>query len=145
METIQTMASDLLINLALGIITLLGAYGMYYITRAAGKVREQTRQIKDQQRRQLLLDSLDDVETLATVTVAAIEQTTAKELREAVMDGKVSKDELIALSLDAFEDIKAKVAPEAQRVIADNLGSFDDYLTRLIESKVLEIKAATGQ
>ena len=36
--------------------------------------------------------------------------------------------------------MKAAIAPEAQQVITDNLGSFDKYLTAVIEDAVLHIK-----
>lgn len=85
------------------------------------------------------------MENLARVTVGAIEQTTAKALREAVKDGKTDREELLTLSTKAFEEIKGKVGPEAQKVITQNLGSFDEYLSNLIEVKVLELKAETGQ
>ena len=83
---------------------------------------------------------MKDVENLATLSVSAMEQTTAKALREAVKGGKASRDELVALGKQVFDEVKASIAPEAQRVITKNLGSFDEYLTKCIESAVLEIK-----
>lgn len=144
MELIQNAVTEVMVSLALGVVSLLAAYGMFYIRKAADKVREQTRQLQDDQLRKQLINALCDVETLATVTVGAIEQTTAKQLREAVKDGQTDRMELVALSKQAFDDIKNKVTPEAQKVITKNLGSFDEYLTSLIETKVLELKAETG-
>ena len=63
-----------------------------------------------------------------------------KALREAVKGGKASREELVALGKQVFDEVKASIAPEAQRVITKNLGSFDEYLTKCIESAVLEIK-----
>lgn len=145
MEAIQSMASEVLVNLAVAALGLLAAYAMYYIKQATGKLRAQTAQIQDTETRKVLDNALADTENLATVTVAAIEQTAAKQIREAVRDGKTSRDELVKLGIEAFEEIKAKVAPEAQAAITRNLGSFDEYLRQLIEMKVLELKTATGQ
>lgn len=145
MEAIQSAAFEVLISIALVIISLLGALGSYYITKAAAKVREQTAQIGDEKQRGLLENALADVETLAAVTVGAIEQTTASALREAVKNGEASREELLVLGIKAFNDIKAKVGPNVQAVITKNLGSFDDYLHNLIETKVLALKASTGQ
>ena len=36
--------------------------------------------------------------------------------------------------------MKEAISPEAQQVITDNLGSFDKYLTAVIEDAVLNIK-----
>lgn len=145
MEAIQTQLVSTAVSIALAVISLGGAYAVYYIHAAAQKVKAQTAQIKDQALRQQLDNALDDTEYLAGVTVGAIEQTAARQLREAVKDGKVDKEELQALAAQAFAEIKSSVSPEAQKVISDNLGDFDAYLTNLIERKVLELKTAAGK
>jgi len=144
MDAIQSLTSTVISNLALGVITLLATYAMYYITKATAKVKAQTTKIKDEASRTLLVNALEDVNELAGVTVAAIEQTTAAALRQAVKDGTTDRAELIALGKQAFTEIKAKVTPAAQTAITENLGSFDTYLTNLIETKVLALKAATS-
>lgn len=141
MEAIQSTASQVLVNLALGVIGLLGAYAVYYIQKAVAKVNEQTKQIKDEAARKLLNDALEDVETLVTVTVGSIEQTTAAALRAAVKDGTTNRDELLALGKKAFSSVKSNISIETQETITKNLGSFNVYLTNLIETKVLQIKS----
>lgn len=143
MQTIQAMASDLFVTFVLALIGLLAAYATYGIHKLTEKVKAQTAQLKDEEARRLLNNALQDVEELTTVTVAAIEQTTAKSLREAVKDGKVDRSELLALSKQAADEISAALKPEAQKIIEENLGSFRDYLSKLIEEKVLELKAMT--
>lgn len=140
MELITSAASDALVNVALAVITLAGAYGVYYIRLGAAKLKEQTAQIKNEGGRKLLEDALDDVFNLATVSVGAMEQTTAKALRDAVKSGKADREELLALGKQVFDEVKAAVAPEAQQIITENLGSFDKYLTAVIEDAVLRIK-----
>ena len=140
MELITSAASDALVNVVLAIIALAGAYGVYYIRLGAAKLKEQTAQIKDEAGRKVLEDALDDVVNLATVSVGAMEQTTAKALRDAVKNGTASREELLALGKQVFDEVKAAIAPEAQQVITDNLGSFDKYLTAVIEDAVLHIK-----
>ena len=126
MESIQTMASELLVNLALGVLTLLGAYAMYYIRIGVSMAKMKTAAIKDEAARKLLNDALDDVESLATVS--------------AVKAGTVDREELLKLGKEVFEDVKKSVTPEAQRVITENLGSFDDYLIKCIEDAVRKVK-----
>ena len=140
MDLIISAASDALLNVVLAVIALAGAYGVYFIRLGAAKLKEQTAQIKDEAGRKVLEDALDDVVNLATVSVGAMEQTTAKALREAVKGGKASREELVALGKQVFDEVKASIAPEAQRVITKNLGSFDEYLTKCIEAAVLKIK-----
>ena len=140
MELITSAASDALVNVVLAIIALAVAYGVYYIRLGTAKLKEQTAQIKDEAGRKVLEDALDDVVNLATVSVGAMEQTTAKALRDAVKNGTASREELLALGKQVFDEVKAAIAPEAQQVITDNLGSLDKYLTAVIEDAVLHIK-----
>lgn len=140
MDIIQSTATGVLVNLTLGVITLLGAYGVYFVRKAAVKVQTQTARLKDDASRKLLTDALEDVENLAVKTVGSIEQTTASALRETVKDGKADRKELLALGKKAFDEVKAAITPEAQKVITDNLGSFDGYLSKLIEDAVRRVK-----
>ena len=140
MNIIQSAATEVLVNLSLAVISLAGAYAVYYIRLGASKLKAQTAQIEDESARKVLDNALADVENLATKSVGAMEQTTAKALRDAVKNGTASREELLALGKQVFDEVKAAIAPEAQQVITDNLGSFDKYLTAVIEDAVLHIK-----
>ena len=140
MNIIQSAATEVLVNLALAVISLAGAYAVYYIRLGASKLKAQTAQIEDESARKVLDNALADVENLATKSVGAMEQTTAKALRDAVKSGATNREDLLALGKQVFNEVKAAIAPEAQKVITDNLGSFDDYLTKCIEDAVLKVK-----
>ena len=140
MEIITSAASTALANIVLAVIALAGAYAVYYIRLAGAQVKAQTKRIEDATARELLENALDDVVNLATVSVNAMEQTTAKAIRGGVKAGVNSKEELVILGKKVFCEVKAAIAPEAQRVITENLGSFDDYLTKCIEDAVLKVK-----
>ena len=140
MEIITSAASTALANIVLAVIALAGAYAVYYIRLAGAQIKAQTRQIEDKTARELLENALDDVVNLATVSVNAMEQTTAQAIRDKVKEGKVDREELLKLGRDVFREVKKAIAPEAQEVITKNLGSFDAYLTKCIEDAVLKVK-----
>lgn len=140
MEVITSAAGSALANIVLAIIALAGAYAVYYIRLAGAQLRAQTEQIKDETARNLLENALDDVANLATVSVNAMEQTTAKAIRDGIKAGVNNKEQLAILGKKVFCEVKAAITPEAQRVITENLGSFDDYLTKCIEDAVLKVK-----
>lgn len=142
MEIIQSVVSETLVNLMLAVITLAGTYAIYYIRLGASKLQAQTAQIADEKARQLLNNAVLDVANLVTLSVGAMEQTTAKALREAVKAGTKDRAELVALGRDVFNDVKKQIGPEAQRVITKNLDSFDSYLKKCIENEVLKVKQA---
>lgn len=130
-----------LLNLAVGLITLLAALTSYGVAKLTSKAKTQTQQIKDDQLRQKLNDALDDMEDLTIKTVGSIEQETAKDLRQAVKDGKADRSELIALSQNAVDEIKKQLAPEALDLLEDHFADFDTYLMNCVKNKVLQIKA----
>ena len=88
MNVITSAASNALANIVLAVIALAGAYAVYYIRLAGAQVKAQTKQIEDKAARELLENALDDVVNLATVSVNAMEQTTAQAVRDKVKEGK---------------------------------------------------------
>lgn len=140
MEIITTAASEAVVNITLAAIALAAAYAVYYIRLAATKVKKQTQQIDDESARALLDNAIEDVRNLAETAVGAMEQTTARALRDEVKTGKASREELFSLGECVFNEVKASIAPEAQRVITKNLGSFDKYLRGVIEDAVRKVK-----
>lgn len=140
MAIIQNAATEVLVNITLAVIALAGSFAVYYIRLGAAKLKAQTAQIADESARKVLDNALTDVANLATLSVNAMEQTTAKALREAVKSGTASREELVVLGKQVFTDIKNAIAPQTQKVITENLGSFDDYLTKCIEDAVLKVK-----
>ena len=140
MNVITSAASNAIANIVLAVIALAGAYAVYYIRLAGAQVKAQTKQIEDKTARELLENALDDVVNLATVSVNAMEQTTAQAVRDKVKAGKVDREELLELGRKVFQEVKNAISPEAQRVITKNLGSFDAYLTKCIEDAVLKVK-----
>lgn len=140
MEAIQAAASELLVNVALGVITILGAYAVYYLQKGVARIKAQTEQLRDEELRKTLDNALADVERLVTVTVGSIEQTAAQTLRDAVKLGTADREELAALGQKAFDTVKSSVSPAAQEIITRQLGNFDEYLKNLIEDTVRRVK-----
>lgn len=136
----EELLRDVLLNLAIAVVTLLSSYGVYYVRKAAQKLTAEAEKIEDEGHRQLVNDAISRLEDVATKTVGALEQTTAKELRQAVKDGVRSREELVSLSGKAFEEICNTVGPEYLSFLALALGDVDAYIKSTIEAKVLQLK-----
>ena len=141
MDTAQQFFSQIVIDVAITAIALLAAYSINVMHKLTQKAQLETKRIKDEEQRKLLTDALQDLEILTTKTVADIEQTTAKALREAVKNGIKDKAELEELSKKAFNEIAEAFKPESKALIQKNFGNFSKYLTKAIEAKVLELKS----
>jgi Na+-transporting methylmalonyl-CoA/oxaloacetate decarboxylase gamma subunit len=129
-----------LVNVVLSLISLLGAYAMYYISRMIQKVKEETAKLKDEKQQQIIDRALEQLNDLTTKTVASIEQTTAKDLREAIKKGNASKEELTRLSTDAFISICRKMKPEYLQALERTMIDFEKYIEDTIEAEVLRLK-----
>lgn len=124
---------EVLSNIFLALLTLTGAYFLYFINIFISYLKEKIKSNR-------LNEAFNQIEKLAEVTVKSIEQTTAKELRQAVKDGKVSKEELKNLSTKAFAQIVQKLQPEYLRFLEENTVNIESYISDVIEKKVLELK-----
>lgn len=132
--------TEVTVNIGLAVLTLLGAYAVNAVNKAALKIKAQTALIKTQERRALLDDAINDVNELVNKTVTHIEQTTAKALREAVKDGRVEVGELNRLSERAYKEISEALKPDTKIIIDKHYGNFSKYLSKCIETKVYELK-----
>ncbi|MFR9189717.1 MAG: hypothetical protein ACLVL7_05320 [Anaerotruncus massiliensis (ex Togo et al. 2019)] len=122
MEVIMQMGNELLVNLLVGVLSVLAALAICGVQKGIVYLKQQTAQLKDDGLRATLDSALEDVGRLAEVTVGSIEQTTAGVLRDAVKLGNANREDLVALSKKAFDEIKAAVTPEAQEIITRQLG-----------------------
>lgn len=142
MEIIQDIGRDFLDMVMPTVLSLLAAYAVYGLNKLISKMKLQTTAIANEQQRALLLAALDDMERLTEKTVSTIEQTTAKALRTRIKDGEELPEAMKALAQQAADEIAAALAPETNLIIERQYGSFRDYLTKCIETKVLELKMA---
>ena len=133
MAIIQNAATEVLVNITLAVIALAGSFAVYYIRLGASKLKAQTAQISDESARKVLENALTDVANLATLSVNAMEQTTAKALREAVKSGTATREELVALGKQVFTDYLTKCIEDAVLKVKQN----DPFIT-LPESVVVE-------
>lgn len=139
---ISTQAADVMASVAMGVISLAGAYAMLYINKLTAQVKAETQQIKDEERRQLVQAALDRVDKVAEKTVKAIEQTTAKQLRAAVKAGTGNQAELEALAGEALKQIVQTLEPEYLTLLSETLGDIDTYLCNVVEAEVFKVKEA---
>lgn len=137
---ITNMATEILVNVILGILTLFGALATLYIQKGIRKLQVETEKIKDEATRDLLNSALGSLDDVALKTVNKIEQTTKKQLLEGVANGTVSPDKIKELANQAYNEITQTLKPEYLQVIQKTMGDSQTYILNLIEQKLQEIK-----
>lgn len=140
MEQVHVALMNFMVDLAIAGVGLAAVFTVSLIKKTTEKVKLETNQIQKDEERRLIWDAVEGLNDVATKTVMEIEQTVAKELREAVKDGQVDRKELTALSNKAFNDIIVALKPEYLEVLEKTFGNSKKYIMSTIESKVLEIK-----
>ena len=142
MELLKELSTDFLGMILPALLSLLAAYAAYGINKGVGWLNIKTQAIADNRQRILLWTALEDVSELTHKTVSAIEQTTAKALREQVKDGFAHPEALSALASQAALEIRASLSDDAAAIIRKHYGNVNAYISNCIETKVLELKRA---
>src|SRR5690606_24197531 len=110
-DVVISEAKELAITVLVALLSLGAAYVLAYIRRA----REALEQRIDHE---LGDRALARVAYLAEVAVLAAESTTAATLRQAVAEGKASKEQLVALGREVVEQVLAQLDAEARKALA---------------------------
>lgn len=124
---------EILIPLIGLLITALIGFGIAYLQ---AKVQE----IKHKAARESLQAALAEAEYQAANAVKAVQQTLVDNFREAAEDGKLT-DEEKRLALEAAKEaFLNSISVGALDTLKAAVGPVEDWLTELLEAKVLELK-----
>ena len=125
---------ELVVTVLVALLSLGAAYALAYIRRA--------KEALDARIDHELADrALARVAYLAEVAVLAAESTTAASLRQAVAEGRASREELVALGRQVVEQVLTQLDTEARQVLAETIGDVRRYVEQLIEATLERYKA----
>lgn len=136
----QEVVQDLMLNIILGLITIVGVYLLNLISKWVNKLKAETDKIKDERQLNLALAAIERVEGLAQNTVLAIEGVSAKKLRELVKQGKVPRSALKDLAGDAIDKILGLLEPKYYKALEETFEDVDDYVKDLVEATLENFK-----
>jgi len=122
------------VTILVAFLSLGAAYALAYIHRA--------REALDARIDHELADrALARVAYLAEVFVLATESKVAAALRQAVAEGRASRDELLALGRQVVDQILAQLDAEARKVLAETVGDIRRYVESIVEATLERLKA----
>jgi acyl-coenzyme A synthetase/AMP-(fatty) acid ligase len=125
---------ELAVTVLLALLSLGATYVLAYIRRA--------KEALDARIDHELADrALERVAYLAEVAVLAAESTTAAALRQAVAEGRASREELVALGRQVVEQVLTQLDAEARQALAETIGDVRRYVEQLIEATLERLKA----
>lgn len=132
-ERIVAYGMEALVTLILALIGLAVAYVTHYIRQASKRLQENSEI-------ELVNAAIARLEHLVVVTVTAAEQRVATDLRQAVKDGKVDRDELLAVAESVKEEVLLKLSDETLKVLEETFGDVIGLIEDYIEATVHELK-----
>lgn len=81
------------------------------------------------------------IKTVTEASVGKLEEIVAKELRQKIKNGEASREELYALSGEAYKEITDIVGPELIQWLSGSIQDVDLYIRNQIENQLLLLKA----
>lgn len=134
LDIVWTELRELIVAVLLALLSVGAAYVLAYIRRA--------KEALDQRIDHELADrALERVAYLAEVAVLAAESQVAAALRQAVAEGKASREELVALGREVVEQVLTQLDAEARQALAETVGDVRRYVEQLIEATLERLKA----
>lgn len=134
------MLQEIMVSVAMLVLSLVLVMGLKFWKTFKDKAYLETRKIRDDEQRKLAQDAVVSADNLVYKTVAAIEQTAAKELRALVKAGKAPRSDLEKMGKRAISEVKSLLKHEYSAAIEKNFGNLNDYLAKSVEAAVLMLK-----
>lgn len=132
-DPILEVLMESLVTIVIALIGLAVAYGTHYIKKASQRLQEKSEM-------ELVDNLIASVEHVVLVTVEAAEQRVAKDLRDAVKDGKVDRAELLAVADSVKEQVLATLSNESIELLKKTFGDIETLIENMIESAVAQVK-----
>src|SRR5690554_5229415 len=133
-DVVISEVKELAITVLVALLSLGAAYALTYIRRAKEALDQRIGH-------ELAEKALARVAYLAEVAVLAAESTTAAALRQAVAEGKASREQLVALGSEVVEQVLAQLDAEARLALAETVGDIRRYVEDIVEATLERLKA----
>lgn len=142
-ELLKDTLIQLLSVILMGAITIASAYMTVFVAKATEKAKLESKKIEDERQRRMLQDALDNIDSLLKTNIIALENTTKKEMLEAIADGKIEKDELKTLAVKVKENVLIQLGNDSIDILCSSMGDVNSYLEARVEELLVQIKNGT--
>jgi uncharacterized membrane protein YhiD involved in acid resistance len=96
--------------------------------------------LKGKTQNEAIKAALDEAKSVADQVVASLQQTMVDELKAKSADGKLSAEDIKAISTKAFDMFVSDLSQKSLALIADNANDITAYVKNLIESRLTLLK-----
>lgn len=132
-ELIRSEALELLATLAVAVLSVGVAYAIAYLRQLQAALNQRIRN-------EHIETVLDRVWHLVEVAVLATEAAGAAAIRQAIAEGRASREELVGLGQAVVDDVLRRLDGEARLALAEIVGDVRAYIESLVEAQLERLK-----
>ena len=136
----QEQLISLLQTTILGILNIGAGYLIYYIKQLADKAKLKNQSNQNAEQKVLVDNAIDRLNTLIEKSVIATNETVAKEIKIALADHRVDRDELLKLKDTVIADVTKQISTDTTELLSTEIADLNGYISNQIEVVLANLK-----
>ena len=136
----QEQLISLLQTTILGILNIGAGYLIYYIEQLADKAKLKNQSNKNAEQKVLVDNAIERLNALIEKSVIATNETVAKEIKIALADHRVDRDELLKLKDTVIADVTKQISTDTTELLSTEIADLNGYISNQIEVVLANLK-----
>ena len=136
----QEQLISLLQTTILGILNIGAGYLIYYIKQLADKAKLKNQSNKNAEQKVLVDNAIERLNVLIEKSVIATNETVAKEIKIALADHRVDRDELLKLKDTVIADVTKQISTDTTELLSTEIADLNGYISNQIEVVLANLK-----
>ena len=136
----QEQLISLLQTTILGILNIGAGYLIYYINQLADKAKLKNQSNKNAEQKVLVDNAIERLNALIEKSVIATNETVAKEIKIALADHRVDRDELLKLKDTVIADVTKQISTDTTELLSTEIADLNGYISNQIEVVLANLK-----
>ena len=124
----------------LGILNIGAGYLIYYIKQLADKAKLKNQSNKNAEQKVLVDNAIERLNALIEKSVIATNETVAKEIKIALADHRVDRDELLKLKDTVIADVTKQISTDTTELLSTEIADLNGYISNQIEVVLANLK-----
>ena len=136
----QEQLIGLLQTLILGLGNILVGVIIYYAKQLADKAKLKNQSNKNAEQKVLVDNAIERLNVLIEKSVIATNETVAKEIKIALADHRVDRDELLKLKDTVIADVTKQISTDTTELLSTEIADLNGYISNQIEVVLANLK-----
>ena len=124
----------------LGILNIGAGYLIYYIKQLADKAKLKNQSNKNAEQKVLVDNAIERLNALIEKSVIATNETVAKEIKIALADHRVDREELLKLKDTVIADVTKQISTDTTELLSTEIADLNGYISNQIEVVLANLK-----